>query len=266
MNILFIGDVVGKPGREVVKYSLNKYLEEYNIDFVIANLENVSHGKGLLRSHFLEMLDSGIDVVTLGNHYLAKKEILDFIYDYDNLLRPANLHKSIPGHGSDVYQCGKFKIRVTNLIGRIFLNETANNPFDVLQDIVEHDDSDFHFVDFHAEATGENQALAWAFDGKISGLFGTHTHVQTNDLRKLEKGTLYISDVGMCGPYNGILGSSRDRVILKTWTGQPTIFTVQEDDEYIFSAIIICIDDDTKKIIDYKNIYDVIKESEIKNG
>ena len=126
MNILFIGDVVGKPGREIVKYQLNRLIDEYDLDFVIANLENASHGKGLLKNHFLEMLEAGIDVVTLGNHYLAKKEIVEYIDDYDNILRPANLHISSPGHGSDIYQCGNLKIRVTNLMGSVYFNENCS--------------------------------------------------------------------------------------------------------------------------------------------
>lgn len=266
MNILFIGDVVGKPGRNICKFCLERYIDEYHIDFVIANLENASHGKGLIREHFLEMLESGVDVATLGNHFLAKKEINSFIDDYDNLLRPANYHHSLPGHGSDVYDVGPYKIRVTNLIGRVYMNTQVDNPFDVLQDIVSIDHSDYHIVDFHAEATGEKMALAWAFDGKITALIGTHTHVQTNDLRKLSKGTVYISDIGMCGPYNGILGSSRDEVIAKTWTGKPTIFNVQQDDQFIFNGLIISIDDDTKKVIDCKIINDIINEREISNG
>ncbi len=264
MNILFIGDVVGKLGREAVKYFLNNNIDDY--DFVIANLENATHGKGLNRSHFLEMLSCGIDVVTLGNHYYAKKEIETYIDDYDNCLRPYNLHSSLFGRGSNVFNVNGLKVRVTNLIGRVYMNEANTNPFDDLEKICSNDDSDIHIVDFHAEATGEKQSLAWAFDGKITALFGTHTHVQTNDLRKLKNGTLYISDVGMCGPYNGILGSSREAVIKKTWTGIPTLFEVQEDDEYIFSAVEFIIDEESKKIIDFNNIYLKFTEREIKNG
>lgn len=261
MRVLFIGDVVGKQGRKVVKYYLDEYLDEY--DFVIANLENASHGKGLTKNHFLEMVEAGIDVVTLGNHYYAKKEIETYIDDYDCILRPANLHKSVFGRGSEVYNVNGLKIRVTNLMGRVYISEQLNNPFDVLESIVDSDDYDIHIVDFHAEATGEKQALAWAFDGKLTALFGTHTHIQTNDLRKLKQGTVYMSDVGMCGPYNGILGSNREAVIKKSWTGIPTIFDVQEDDEFIFSAVSLTIDDDTKKVIDYEVIKKVLLEREM---
>ena len=264
MNILFIGDVVGKPGRQAVKYFLENNLDDY--DFVIANLENASHGKGLNRNHFFQMLEAGVDVVTLGNHYYAKKEIETFINDYDNCLRPYNLHSSIFGHGTGVFDCDGIKIRVTNLMGRVYMSEGSNNPFDALQQIVTDDDSDIHIVDFHAEATGEKQALAWAFDGKVTAILGTHTHVQTNDLRKLKQGTIYMSDVGMCGPYNGILGSSRDAVIKKTWTNVPTLFEVEQDDEYLFSAVELVIDEDSMKVVDFKNIYLILKEREISHG
>ena len=264
MNILFIGDVVGKPGRQAVQYFLENNQDDY--DFVIANLENASHGKGLNRNHFLQMMEAGVDVVTLGNHYYAKKEIETYIDDYDNCLRPHNLHSSLFGTGSNVFSYNGLNIRVTNLIGRVYMSEGANNPFDALNEIVNNDNSDIHIVDFHAEATGEKQALAWAFDGKITALFGTHTHVQTNDLRKLKQGTVYISDVGMCGPYNGILGSSREAVIKKTWTNIPTIFEVQEDDEIVFSAVELIVDETSKKVIDFKKIYLIIPEREINNG
>lgn len=262
MNILFIGDVVGKPGREVAKYFLDQLEDEYGLDFVIANLENASHGKGLNRNHFLEMLGAGIDVVTLGNHYLAKKEILEFIDDYDTLLRPFNIHPSLPGHGSGVYTCGKLRIRVSNLLGRVFMSDTTENPFDALDALVKEDDADLHIVDFHAEATGEKQALAWAFDGRISALLGTHTHVQTNDLRRLPSGTVFISDVGMCGPYDGILGASREEVIARTWTGKPTVFGVQRGDTCVFSAVLLIVDEEEKKIVDCKKIYEVVRMGE----
>ena len=213
MNILFIGDVVGKPGRDAVKYYLENNAEDLGLDFVIANLENASHGKGLQKNHFLEMLNSGVDVATMGNHTFAKKTIYEFINDYDNLLRPVNLHSSLPGTGSNVFEVDGLRIRVTNLIGRVYMSENNGNPFDALKSIVDNSQDDIHIVDFHAEATGEKLSLGYAFDGLVNVIVGTHTHIQTNDLRLLPKGTLYLSDVGMCGPNNGILGSSREEVI-----------------------------------------------------
>ena len=160
MNILFIGDIVGKIGRDVVNCMIDKISSENAIDFIIANGENATHGKGLSEQHFNELLDCGIDVVTLGNHYAAKKDIFNYIDTYDNILRPNNLHSSIPGVGTNVYDCNGVKIRVTNLLGRVYMGMDANNPFDDLNNIINDGGCDIHIVDFHAEATGEKYALA----------------------------------------------------------------------------------------------------------
>ena len=263
MNILFIGDIVSKLGREVVAYMLERLTMEYSLDFIIANGENATHGKGLSENHFKELLDSGIDVVTLGNHYGAKKEIFNYIDSYECILRPNNIHKSIPGVGTNVYECNGVTIRVTNLLGRAFMANNIDNPFDNLQDIVSNDNSDIHIVDFHAEATGEKYSLAYAFDGKVSAVLGTHTHVQTRDYRILDKGTAYISDVGMCGPYNSILGTRKEEVIQRTWTGLPATFDVIEHVECLFSAVLLEFYDASKKFLSIKPIYKIIKEEEL---
>ena len=265
MNILMIGDIVGKNGRLVVNKLLPSIKKKYNIDFVIANGENATHGKGLIENHYEYLLNSGIDVITLGNHYNSKSEIADYINGAEYLIRPYNLKVDFPGVGTSIYEVNGYLIRVTNLLGCAFMSEEVNSPYESLENIIKNEEhADIHIVDFHAEATGEKLSLGWAFDGKVSAILGTHTHVQTNDLRLLKNGTLYMSDIGMCGPYNGILGSTRENVIKKTWLGVPTIFGVEDnDDEYIFSACSITIDEDTKKIVDFKNIYEVIKESEI---
>ena len=136
MNVLFIGDIVGKIGRDIVYSMIEKITSENAIDFIIANGENATHGKGLTEAHFNELLDSGIDVITLGNHYAAKKEIFNYLDTYENILRPQNLHKSIPGVGTNVYDCNGVKIRVTNLLGRVYMSLDVDNPFDALNDIV----------------------------------------------------------------------------------------------------------------------------------
>jgi metallophosphoesterase (TIGR00282 family) len=263
MNILFIGDIVSKLGRDVVSYMCERLNEKYSIDFIIANGENATHGKGLSESHFKELLDAGVDVVTLGNHYGAKKEIFNYIDSYECVLRPNNLHKSIPGVGTNVFDCNGVKIRVTNLLGRAFMANNIDNPFDNLQEIVNQDTSDIHIVDFHAEATGEKYSLAYAFDGKVSAVLGTHTHVQTRDYRILDKGTAYMSDVGMCGPYNSILGTRKEEVISRTWTGMPATFDVIEHDECLFSAVLLEFDDATNKCLSIKPIYQIIQEEEL---
>ena len=258
MKILFIGDIVGSMGRDVVASMIEKITSEVEIDFIIANGENATHGKGLSEAHLNELFDSGIDVVTLGNHYAHKKEIYNFLDAYNELLRPNNLHSSVPGTGTNVFDCNGVKIRVTNLIGRVYMALDANNPFDDLDLICATDESDIHIVDFHAEATGEKYALAHAFDGKVSAVLGTHTHVQTRDYRILPYGTAYISDVGMCGPYDSILGVRKEDVVKRTWTAQPTPFNVQDEGEFIFSAVILSFNDSTYECERIQPIYEIL--------
>jgi metallophosphoesterase (TIGR00282 family) len=262
MNILFIGDVVGRIGREIVSAMIERITSENEVDFIIANGENATHGKGLSEAHFNELLDAGIDVVTLGNHYAAKKEIFSYIDTYDNILRPNNLHSSIPGVGTNVFECNGVRIRVTNLLGRVEMNMDASNPFDDLQNIVNEGGCDIHIVDFHAEATGEKYALANAFDGEVSAVLGTHTHVQTRDYRLLKKGTAYMSDVGMCGPYDSILGVKKEDIVTKTWTGIPTVFNVMDEGPGVFSAVLLTFDDKTYKCVGIRPIYKVLEENE----
>lgn len=263
MNILFIGDIVGEVGRRVVYKEIERLTSQIPIDFIIANGENATHGKGLIESHFNELLDDGIDVVTLGNHYAAKKEIFSYIESYDSILRPNNLHHTIPGSGSEVFDCNGVRIRVTNLLGRVYMGQQVNNPFDNLQDVCALQDFDIHIVDFHAEATGEKYALGYAFDGKVSAVLGTHTHVQTRDNRILPNGTAFISDVGMCGPYNSILGSKKEEVISRTWMGTPSVFTIEEKDDAIFCAVLMNFDDNTHKCRSIEPIYEIIKEEDL---
>lgn len=248
MNILFIGDIVSKLGRNAILNHLAYIVQEHEIDFVIANAENATHGKGLSKEHMLELLSNGVDVITLGNHAFAKKEIFNYINDYDEVIRPMNLHSIFPGKGTNVYKFENKTIRVTNLLGRVFMNMEVDNPFDMLQNIIKEDNSDIHIVDFHAETTGEKQALAFAFDGKVTAILGTHTHVQTADNRILPNGTAYQSDVGMVGPNNGILGAAKESVIKRTWTGFPSVFNVEDEGESIFCATLLKINDYTNKV------------------
>ena len=260
MELLFIGDIVGKPGRDCIKAVLPDLIDTYDIDFVIANGENVTHGKGLSKEHMVELLENGVDVITLGNHAFAKKDIVNYIDDYDEVIRPYNLHSVFPGKGTNVYEIYDKKIRVTNLLGRVYMGNNVENPFDSLKHIVEKEEKcDIHIVDFHAEATGEKLSLAWAFDGLVTAILGTHTHVPTNDARLLSNGTAYQSDVGMCGPYNGILGSKREGVINRTWTGYPSVFEVQIEKEVIFCATLISIDNHTNKVTKIQPIQQILE-------
>jgi len=240
MKWLFIGDIVGSFGRLMVAKHLPKLKESLGLDFVIANAENASHGKGLMRKHYEELLASGIDVMTLGNHYNAKGEIRDYLDQTVSLVRPLNLKHAYPGVGTLVFKVQNQTIRVTNILGQAFMNEEVHNPFDALQNvIVKETPTDLHIVDFHAEATGEKYAMGYAFSGKITALFGTHTHVQTNDLRLLDQTTLFISDVGMTGPYNGILGVKKENIIQRLWKQEKTVYELAEDGETVLSAIFV---------------------------
>ena len=252
MRILFIGDIVSQAGRSITQRNLKDLVNKHEIDFVIANGENVAHGKGITEKLYKELLSYGIDVVTLGNHFLLASESLNVLERSENLVRPLNIHSSIPGSGSKVFECKGKKIRVTNLLGKVFINDlNPSNPFDAIDEVLKESNEAIHFVDFHAEATAEKLSLGWYLDGKVSAVIGTHTHVPTADERILPQGTAYLTDVGMTGPYDGIIGTRRDLVIHKQRTGLPVKFDIQEGDAQ-FNACVIDIDDESGKA---KEIY-----------
>lgn len=243
----------------MVKEYLPNIVDKYNIDFVIANGENASHGKGLLRHHYFELIESGVDVITLGNHYDSKKDIRGYIDRVDRLIRPLNLLNEYPGEGSAVYDVNGVSIRVTNLLGSSFMKEEVNNPYYSLLDYLSNQEEkeDIHIVDFHAEATGEKICFAYAFDGKVSAVIGTHTHVQTRDARILAEGTGFISDVGMTGLYDGALGFDKDSVVNKLMYGNQSKFSIPEEGRGLFSAVVLNIDERTGKCIEIFPIYQV---------
>lgn len=258
MKILMIGDIVGKNGRKIVNELLPKIIKKYQIDFVIANGENATHGKGLIENHYNYLINSGVDVITLGNHYNSKSEISSYINGADQLIRPYNLKVDFPGVGSAIYDVDGYHIRVTNLLGVAFMKEEVNSPYEALKNIIENEEPcDIHIVDYHAEATGEKQSMAWAFDGKISALIGTHTHVQTHDARILPNGTALMCDVGMCGPYNGILGTKKELVIKKLWLNEKAIFEIDDNDDSLFNAVVLDIDENTGKCQKITPIYQI---------
>ena len=236
----------GKVGRRMLKERIPYYVNKYEIDFVIANGENATHGKGLNRNHYFELLDAGADVITLGNHYMSKSEILRYINNVDRLVRPCNLLKDFPGEGSVVFDVNGVSVRVTNLLGSAFMDEEVNSPYYSLLNILsEEEPATIHIVDFHAEATGEKQAFAFALDGKVSAVLGTHTHVQTNDAHILPNGTAFISDVGMTGFADGVLGCTSETVVGKLIYGKQTKFQVPDEGRGIFSAVVIDVNEMT---------------------
>lgn len=227
----------------MLKDYLANYIDKYAIDFVIANGENVTHGKGLIQKHYQELLDAGVDCITLGNHYNSKNEINRYIDSADRLIRPVNLLNGFRGDGSVVFDVNGFTVRVTNLLGSAFMSEVVNNPYYAMLDVFEDESTNIHIIDFHAEATGEKQSLGYALDGKVSALLGTHTHVQTNDCRILPNGTAYISDVGMTGFNDGVLGFDKESVIRRNFHGELTKFEPPEEGKGILSAVVLDIDE-----------------------
>ena len=207
MKILFIGDIYSKCGRDIVKKNLPTLKQQYDVDLVIANGENSAHGKGMTKKIYDELMEIGIDAFTMGNHFLKNKDITKWLDSVNNIARPLNIDGVVEGKGSVVVETKKGKVRITNLIGRVFIKEfDALNPFECLDDLLDESDEVIHILDFHAEANGEKKSLGYYFDGRVSAVLGTHTHVQTADNRILPKGCAYISDVGFCGAYESVLG------------------------------------------------------------
>ncbi len=254
MNIIFLGDIVGRVGRTSIKEQLPSLKLRYNADFVIANGENATHGKGLSIKNYRELISYGIDCITMGNHYLRVSEVITSNEQYPNMIRPYNMNKAIPGVGTKLFNVKNKTIRVTNLMGRTFMQGFDTNPFEDLENIINTTTQDIHIVDFHAEATGEKASLAYAFDGKVSAVLGTHTHVQTNDNKILPNGTAFISDAGMCGLYDSILGVYPKGVITKTWTSLPSKFEIPESGNYQLNGVFIEIDDNTNNVLKIEKI------------
>ncbi len=252
MKILFFGDIVGRLGREAIKKHIDKLVKKYQVDFVIANGENATHGKGLIEKHYYELLNAGIDCITLGNHYLSKDRICEYIDEADALIRPLNLLKDFGGSGSLTFDVNGQLVRVTNVLGTAFMKEEVSAPYAALKELIDNtkDENSIHIVDFHAEATGEKACFGYAFDGLVSAVLGTHTHVQTNDAKILPNGTAFISDVGMCGAANGVLGFDKYTVMNKTLFGSTQRFEIDVNDVEMINAVVLNIDDETKKCVE----------------
>ena len=244
MKILAVGDIVGDVGLNKLKELLPKIIEKENIDFVIVNAENTSGGMGLTITDFNKLLRLKIDAITMGNHTWGKKDIFTFI-DNPKLLRPANYSKGLPGKGYNIFLCNGKKIAVVNLIGRTDMGILSENPFTVAEELVGKlsKEADIIIVDFHAEATAEKIAMKYFLDGKVSIIFGTHTHVQTADEEVTEKGTGYITDIGMTGPKKSVIGMEVNASIKRFVTSLPERYKLA-DGEAIFNGCIFEINDE----------------------
>lgn len=243
MNILFIGDVVSSIGRDMINEYVPKLKEKYRPHVTIINGENAAGGRGITDKIYRGFLEVGAQAVTLGNHTWDNREIFEFIDEAKYLVRPANFPDSNPGKGIVYLKMNNDEIAVISLQGRTFLPPN-DCPFQKADQLIEEARmrTPIIFVDFHAEATSEKQAMGWYLDGRVSAVVGTHTHVQTADNRILPKGTAFMSDVGMTGPYDGILGMDREVVLKRFLTGMPARFEVPKTGRAQLSAVCIEID------------------------
>ncbi|MBQ7740498.1 MAG: TIGR00282 family metallophosphoesterase [Eubacterium sp.] len=227
MKVLTIGDIVSKQGCDYLNEMLPKLKREFSPDIVIANGENSAVGNGVLPSSARDIFSSGVDVITLGNHALKRPEIGDYLEENEFIIRPSNYHKNAPGRGMVILDKGRYTAAVINLQGAVYL-DNINNPFDAADEAVkqaEEAGAKIIIIDFHAEATSEKKALGFYLDGRVSALFGTHTHIQTADDQILPRGTGYITDIGMTGPYYSVLGVTPEKAIEKMRTNLPVRFS-----------------------------------------
>lgn len=240
MNILFIGDIVGSPGREAIKKLLPELQKEYNLDFAVANAENAAGGSGITLKIAQELFACGVDVLTSGDHIWKKREVFEFINQEERVLRPLNFPSGAPGYGFGVFKTKKdLKVGVINVNGRVFM-EALECPFRTTLAAVEtlSRETKTIIVDIHAEATSEKIALGWYLDGKVSAVLGTHTHIQTADERILPQGSAYITDVGMTGPYDSVIGRRIEDVLERFITAVPVRFEVAKDNVQLHGVVL----------------------------
>jgi 2',3'-cyclic-nucleotide 2'-phosphodiesterase len=246
MNILFIGDIIGRPGRELIRKGLRGVVERHQADFVIANAENSAAGFGITKDVGDGLLEMGIDVMTSGNHIWDKREALEYIAAEPRLLRPANYPVGVPGRGSCVTHSGDGRaVGVVNVMGRVFMTP-IDDPFAVVLREIEsiRPKTRVIIVDFHAEATSEKVSMGWHLDGKVTLVVGTHTHVQTADERILPQGTAYLTDAGMTGPHDSIIGMEREPSLSRFLTGLPSKFEPATGNPRL-NGIVVAADEKT---------------------
>lgn len=248
MRVLFIGDVVGSMGREMITEYLPRLKKKFRPQVTIVNGENAAAGRGITEKIYKKFLQDGVDVVTMGNHTWDNRDIFEFIDQAKKMVRPANFPEGTPGQGIVFVKVNHLELAVINMQARSFMVD-LDDPFRKINELIEEarKRTPIIFVDFHGETTSEKQAMGWFLDGKVSAVVGTHTHVQTNDARILPQGTAYLTDVGMTGPYDGILGMRREPVIEKFLTALPKRFEVVENGRGILSGCLLEIDDVTGK-------------------
>lgn len=247
MNILIVGDIFSKLGRTSFERNVKKIKAERKVNFIIANGENISHGKGMNEKHYKFLMDQGVNVVTLGNHSYQNPKIFDFIDNVNNIVRPYNYPDDAKGKGYVTINYNGMTITVMQMIGNVFMEEGNASPFHKTEELLSKVNSDIYICDFHGEATSEKIAYAQHFNGRIQVIYGTHTHVPTNDARILSNGTAYITDVGMTGPLDGVIGVKKETIINRFMNDVKARFDPQEEGPSQFNAIFIEINDKTRK-------------------
>ncbi len=253
MRLLFLGDVVGKGGCDFLMKQLPNFKRKSNIDVCIANGENSAQGNGVTPNSIEMLLNSGVDFITLGNHTYKRPEIMDYLESDVPVIRPYNYPAGAPGQGVGIIDKGRYRVAVINMLGTVY-SEPLGNPFSAIDKALgEVDGCKVIIVDFHAEATAEKRAMGFYLDGKATAILGTHTHVQTADEQLLPKGTAYITDVGMCGPIQSVLGIEPELTIRKFKTNLPVRFENAKGD-YAMDGVVIDIDEKTGKALNMERV------------
>lgn len=254
MNILIVGDIFSKLGRTCFEKNLKKIKEKKKINFIIVNAENISHGKGMNEKHYKWLLSLGVNVITLGNHSFQNQNIFDFIDDVNNVVRPINYPNGARGKGYVSINYNGIVITVFQVIGNVFMEEGNDSPFLKTEELLQTIKSDIYICDFHGEATSEKIAFAHFFDGRIQLIYGTHTHVPTNDARILPKGTAYITDVGMTGALDGVIGVKKETIISRYVSNNRVRFEPEDQGKMQFNGILVEINEKTLKVTNIDTI------------
>jgi metallophosphoesterase (TIGR00282 family) len=251
MRLLFIGDIVGSPGRNGLANAMPGLRERWQPDLVIANGENSAGGLGITEKTAREIFDVGVDVITTGNHVYRHRDAYEFLDRAERVIRPANYRASNPGRGHTIVEAAGRRVCVINLIGTVYL-DAARSPFDESESLLDRlsRDADVFVVDFHAEVTSEKVAMGWHLDGRVAAVLGTHTHVPTADARVLPGGTAYVSDVGMTGSRAGVIGARREEVLQAFRTQMPIRFRTAGEDVWVMGAAVEVGDDGLARSID----------------
>jgi metallophosphoesterase (TIGR00282 family) len=262
MKILFIGDIIGKLGRKICRQLIPELKKELRPDLIMVNGENSAHGYGITEKVYKELLEMGIEAITMGNHTWDKRELTRTIDNLPLVIRPANYPPGVPGMEHLTVEKSGVKVAITNLVGRTFM-QCLDCPFQAIEKLLPtlQKKARIIIVDIHAEATSEKCAMGWFLDGKVSAVIGTHTHVMTADERILPNGTAFISDIGMVGSYDSIIGMKKEQILKRFTTQMPERFEPTEKGPGLFNAVLLTIDDSSGKAKEIKPIRRVVEQS-----